>query len=120
MNMLQLLKNKKVWIRFMLLSVITYATVSMLSLSYLSKFHSLAIYNVSTVNEQLHIGCHAFNPQITPKHLFQMFFSILNDSVMGGSPGDVFAFVSRPSRITFWAYSTKFVQFLAKLFSKKA
>jgi hypothetical protein len=66
----QFVKFRKVWIKLFVFVVMCGITMRLLP-TYSSEYLS---------RSNIHLGCDVFDTRMTPKHLFQSFFAVLNDS----------------------------------------
>jgi hypothetical protein len=105
---------RKIWFRLLVFVIIVETTGILITMIiFLSPFStprlkpSLICYtaNSTIIHLVQHPDCHAFNPHVTPQHLFQTFFSVLNDS----------AWLKRPT-----SFSPSFRELHDMLFGPKA
>jgi hypothetical protein len=80
MKVYQFVKFRKVWIKLLVFVIMCGITMRLL-LTYSSEYLSRSnISSLTISHHKNHLDCEVFDPRITPKHLFQSFFSVLNDS----------------------------------------
>src|SRR5690349_4965985 len=86
MKIYRFLKFRKLWIR-LLVYVVMCGIATILLLNYSSKYLFRSnIKSLTISHHKQHLNCDAFDPRLTPKHLFQSFFSIMNDSLWLSKP----------------------------------
>lgn len=81
MYIFQHMRCKKVCLEFLLLLLMALAMMIMVLQTYATKCSVISnTTSSSNIRQKQYKNCHAFDPLITPRHLFQAFFSIFHDS----------------------------------------